>query len=40
VFPKEQYVPDSSTRTGSYKIIWMNFGKTLLLNTRAENGRI
>ena len=34
VFRREQYVPGSSTRIDSCKIIWTNFGKTLFLNRR------
>src|SRR3982750_4642884 len=33
VFRKERYVPGSSTRIGSCKTIWTNFGKTLFLKS-------
>src|SRR5205823_4470715 len=36
---KERYVRGSFTRTGSCKIIWMNFGRTPFLNLHS-NGRI
>src|SRR4029077_19672523 len=33
---KERYVPGSSTRIGSYRIIWTNFGKILFPNPRLK----
>src|SRR6266568_7446821 len=35
-FRKERYVRGSSTRIGSCKIIWTNFGKILFLNRRLK----
>src|SRR6266542_3533235 len=35
-FRKEWYVRGSSTRIGSCKIIWTNFGKILFLNRRLK----
>src|SRR4029450_13703247 len=33
---KERYVPGSSTRIGSYRIIWTNFEKILFPNPRSK----